>query len=166
MDYIGLSCGFHDAAVSVIDSSGNIVFAGHSERYSKHKHDDNLCVSIITDALKYTETYPVVTISIGISQQLRIAVEDNGIGINKNDLIWWTDQDVYITHTAEYVETSDETTSYTYWNHPLTGAITTKPVKAATISKLSFISINLYFGVIKSSTPSYLFVAKTPLTVC
>ena len=59
MDYIGLSCGFHDAAVSVIDSSGNIVFAGHSERYSKHKHDDNLCVSIITDALKYTENYQI-----------------------------------------------------------------------------------------------------------
>ncbi len=64
-------------------------------------------------------------------------IKDGTTGINKNDLIWWTDQDVYITHTAEYVETSDETTSYTYWNHPLTGAITTKPVKAATTSKLS-----------------------------
>ena len=64
-------------------------------------------------------------------------IKDGTTGINKNDLIWWTDQDVYITHTAEYVETSDETTSYTYWNHPLTGAITTKPVKAATTVKLS-----------------------------
>ena len=59
MDYIGLSCGFHDAAVSVIDSSGNIVFAGHSERYSKNKHDDNLCGSILTDALRYTENYQI-----------------------------------------------------------------------------------------------------------
>ena len=59
MDYIGLSCGFHDAAVSVIDSSGNIVFAGHSERYSKNKHDDNLCGSILTDALQYTENYQI-----------------------------------------------------------------------------------------------------------
>ena len=59
MDYIGLSCGFHDAAVSVIDSSGNIAFAGHSERYSKNKHDDNLCGSILTDALQYTENYQI-----------------------------------------------------------------------------------------------------------
>jgi carbamoyltransferase len=57
MDYLGLSCGFHDAAVSVIDASGNIVFAGHSERYSKHKHDENLCSSIIQDALTYTDGY-------------------------------------------------------------------------------------------------------------
>ena len=59
MDYIGLSCGFHDAAVSVVDSSGNIAFAGHSERYSKNKHDDNLCGSILTDALQYTENYQI-----------------------------------------------------------------------------------------------------------
>jgi carbamoyltransferase len=59
MDYIGLSCGFHDSAVSVIDSSGNVVFAGHSERYSKNKHDENLCGSIITDALQYTENYQI-----------------------------------------------------------------------------------------------------------
>ena len=54
MDYIGLSCGFHDAAVSVINCYGKIVFAGHSERYSKNKHDDKLCTSIIADALSYT----------------------------------------------------------------------------------------------------------------
>ena len=59
MDYIGLSCGFHDAAVSVINSSGNIIFAGHSERYSKNNHDDNLCGSIIADALQYTTEYQI-----------------------------------------------------------------------------------------------------------
>ena len=64
-------------------------------------------------------------------------IKDGTTGINKNDLIWWTEQDVYITHTAEYIETSDETASYTYWTHPLSGAITSKPVKAATTVKLS-----------------------------
>jgi len=60
MDYIGLSCGFHDAAVSVINCYGEIVFAGHSERYSKNKHDADLCESIIEDALSYTvEDYSV-----------------------------------------------------------------------------------------------------------
>jgi carbamoyltransferase len=60
MNYIGLSCGFHDAAISVINNYGEIVFAGHSERYSKNKHDDSLCESIVKDALTYTaEDYSV-----------------------------------------------------------------------------------------------------------
>jgi carbamoyltransferase len=54
MNYIGISCGFHDAGLSVIDNNGDILFAGHSERYSKQKHDANLCVEIVDDALKYT----------------------------------------------------------------------------------------------------------------
>jgi carbamoyltransferase len=54
MNYIGISCGFHDAGLSVINSNGNILFAGHSERYSKQKHDANLCIEIVDDAFKYT----------------------------------------------------------------------------------------------------------------
>ena len=50
MDYIGISAGFHDASISVI-SGGNIVFAGHSERYSKIKNDKNLHVRLVEDAL-------------------------------------------------------------------------------------------------------------------
>ena len=48
-------------------------------------HLRNCISNLIDNALKYTETDPFITISIGIAQQLRIAVEDNGIGINKND---------------------------------------------------------------------------------
>jgi carbamoyltransferase len=50
MNYVGISCGFHDAGLSVIDDSGNILFAGHSERYSMKKHDSKLCSGIIEDA--------------------------------------------------------------------------------------------------------------------
>lgn len=53
MNHIGISCGFHDAGLSVINDQGDILFAGHSERYSKQKHDANLCEGIIKDALKY-----------------------------------------------------------------------------------------------------------------
>ena len=56
MNYIGISAGFHDAALSVIDSNGNITFAGHSERYSKHKHDKHLSMGIIEDALSYCDS--------------------------------------------------------------------------------------------------------------
>ena len=53
MNYIGISAGFHDAALSVIDDNGNILFAGHSERYNKHKHTKHLCMDIVKDAQSY-----------------------------------------------------------------------------------------------------------------
>lgn len=53
MNYVGISCGFHDAGLSVIDDSGNILFAGHSERYSMKKHDSELCYGIIDDAASH-----------------------------------------------------------------------------------------------------------------
>ena len=42
MSYLGISAGFHDAGIAVIDYSGDIVLASHSERYSKNKNDLNL----------------------------------------------------------------------------------------------------------------------------
>jgi carbamoyltransferase len=59
MNYIGISCGFHDAALSVIDSSGNILFAGHSERYSKIKHNKHLCYGLIEDTISYLKSRDV-----------------------------------------------------------------------------------------------------------
>ena len=50
---LGVSAGFHDAALSVVRSDGHIVFAAHSERYSKQKHDSQLCTDIVVDALHY-----------------------------------------------------------------------------------------------------------------
>lgn len=38
---IGYSNGFHDAAMSVISNDGDIVYAGHAERYSRIKGDKN-----------------------------------------------------------------------------------------------------------------------------
>ena len=53
MNILGISAGFHDAAVTLINDQGKILFAGHSERYSKRKHDSNLHPKLIKDALKY-----------------------------------------------------------------------------------------------------------------
>ena len=52
MSILGISAGFHDAAVTVVDE-GKILFAGHSERYSKIKHDSTLHHGLIEDAMKY-----------------------------------------------------------------------------------------------------------------
>ena len=59
MNILGISTGFHDAAVTAV-SNGKIVFAGHSERYSKIKHDPNLHPNLIKDALKYAGSFDCV----------------------------------------------------------------------------------------------------------
>ena len=47
--YLGLSAGFHDATATVVSSQGDILFAGHSERYSKQKNDANLSDGLISE---------------------------------------------------------------------------------------------------------------------
>ena len=53
MNILGISAGFHDAAITLINDQGEILFAGHSERYSKHKHDSELHPDLIKDMLRY-----------------------------------------------------------------------------------------------------------------
>ena len=52
MRILGISCMFHDASVCVIED-GDILFAGHAERYSKIKNDPFLNKGLIADALKH-----------------------------------------------------------------------------------------------------------------
>jgi len=52
MSIIGFSAGFHDAGMAVVNYNGDILFAGHSERYSKLKHDSDLCPDIVSEALR------------------------------------------------------------------------------------------------------------------
>ena len=49
MNYIGISNGFHDAGVSVVSDNGDILFAGHSERYSKNKNDPDLHPALLQE---------------------------------------------------------------------------------------------------------------------
>jgi len=46
---LGVSAGFHDAAVAVITSAGEIAFAGHSERYSKKKNDADISLELLNE---------------------------------------------------------------------------------------------------------------------
>jgi len=48
---LGISAGFHDAALSVVSESGDILYAGHSERYSKKKNDPNLNKDMVMHVL-------------------------------------------------------------------------------------------------------------------
>jgi len=53
MNILGISAGFHDAAATVISPQGEILFAGHSERYSKKKNDPDFCQGLLDDVLEY-----------------------------------------------------------------------------------------------------------------
>jgi carbamoyltransferase len=46
---LGISAGFHDAAISLIKNNGEIVFAGHSERYSKQKNDADISLELLNE---------------------------------------------------------------------------------------------------------------------
>ena len=53
MNILGLSAGYHDAAVTVLNDYGDILFAGHSERYSKQKNDPNICIELMQEVCNY-----------------------------------------------------------------------------------------------------------------
>ena len=53
MNILGISAGFHDAGMSCV-SDGEILFAAHSERYSRQKHDSKLCSEMLFDCLSRT----------------------------------------------------------------------------------------------------------------
>ena len=51
--YLGISQGFHDAGIALVSNAGNILYAGHAERYSKLKNDKFLNDAIFNDVKKF-----------------------------------------------------------------------------------------------------------------
>lgn len=60
MSILGISAGFHDAAAAIVDRHGDIVFAGHSERYSKLKNDHDCSAGLLQDVLHYASDIDTV----------------------------------------------------------------------------------------------------------
>jgi carbamoyltransferase len=57
---LGISGMFHDAAVTLVAPDGEILFAGHAERYSGNKNDAYLNQALIADALQYGDPDVIV----------------------------------------------------------------------------------------------------------
>lgn len=53
MNILGISAGFHDASATVINDAGKILFAGHSERYSKIKNDPTLHPDLLKELCEW-----------------------------------------------------------------------------------------------------------------
>ena len=83
MNILGISAGFHDAAATVIDRSGDILFAGHSERYSKIKNDANFCSPLIRELENYNPIDTVAYYERPVMKQLRQWYSGQGIEWNK-----------------------------------------------------------------------------------
>jgi carbamoyltransferase len=83
MNILGISAGFHDAAATVIDSQGNIVFAAHSERYSRIKNDANICRALMDEVINYSPIHHVAYYETPWKKQLRRLYSGEGIEWNK-----------------------------------------------------------------------------------
>lgn len=83
MNILGISGGFHDAAATVIDSSGDILFAGHAERYSKQKSDANIGSALLDELEQYNPIGTVAYYERPLVKQLRQWYAGQGIEWDK-----------------------------------------------------------------------------------
>ena len=86
MNILGISAGFHDAAATVLNRSGDILFAGHSERYSKRKNDADFCAPLIQELEQYNPIDTVAYYERPVIKQLRQWYAGQGIEWNKLSL--------------------------------------------------------------------------------
>ena len=70
MRILGVSAGFHDAALTVLHNH-RILFAGHAERYSKVKNDSRIPVQLQEEALRYGPFDKIVYYERPYRRQLR-----------------------------------------------------------------------------------------------
>jgi carbamoyltransferase len=85
MPILGISTGFHDAAISLISEHGDILFAGHAERYSKIKNDANLNQALMDELSKYGPIDKVAYYERPWAKQLRQWYSGQGVEWNKLD---------------------------------------------------------------------------------
>jgi len=83
MNILGISAGFHDAAATVISPDGEILFAGHSERYSKKKNDADFCSPLIRELENYNPISTVAYYERPVMKQLRQWYSGQGIEWNR-----------------------------------------------------------------------------------
>jgi len=83
MNILGISAGFHDAAATVVSPPGDIVFAGHSERYSKKKNDADIHQDLIWDACNTGGIDHVAYYETPWKKQLRQLYSGQGIEWDK-----------------------------------------------------------------------------------
>jgi carbamoyltransferase len=82
MNILGISAGFHDAAATVINK-GEILYAGHAERYSKVKNDPNLHEAMFWELAEGRHIDHIAYYETPWKKQLRQLYSGQGIEWNK-----------------------------------------------------------------------------------
>jgi len=83
MNILGISAGFHDAAAAVIDPHGEILFAAHSERYSKIKNDQRLHTELLSAVNEFSPISHVAYYEKPWKKQLRRWFSGEGFDWNQ-----------------------------------------------------------------------------------
>ena len=83
MNILGISAGFHDSATAVVSPHGDILFAAHSERYSKTKNDPDLSLEMIMDCLDHGRVNTIAYYEKPLLKQSRQLYSGQGIEFNK-----------------------------------------------------------------------------------
>ena len=83
MSILGISTGYHDASISIIENDGNITYAGHSERYSKRKNDHTLNEDIFATALGTSVITDIAYYERPFLKQLRQLYQGSGFNFKQ-----------------------------------------------------------------------------------
>ena len=127
MNILGISAGYHDAAATVINSQGDILFAGHAERYSKEKNDANINLALLWDACGDVGIDHVAYYETPWKKQLRQLYAGQGIEWSK-----WTTKQVLQQQLHGWFSN----TPYSSYSHHLShaaGGFQTSPYDRATV---------------------------------
>ena len=126
MKILGISAGFHDAAATVIHN-GDILFAGHAERYSKQKNDANICPELLQDALQHSIDH-VAYYERPWLKQLRQWYAGQGIEWNKITL-----RQVLQQQVPEVMQSAPTTSTHNHHACHAAAGFQTSPYDRATV---------------------------------
>jgi carbamoyltransferase len=125
---LGISGGFHDAAAAVINNRGDIVFAGHAERYSKQKNDSHIHPALLAEFCDY-ELATIAYYERPWLKQLRRL--RSGEGIDWNAI---TTQQVIQQQLGSWLQHPPErTVSYSHHLSHAAAGFQTSPFERATV---------------------------------
>jgi carbamoyltransferase len=129
MNILGISAGFHDAAATVINRSGDILFAGHAERYSKRKNDADFDSAFVRELERYNPIDTVAYYERPWAKQLRQLYAGQGVEWNKLRL-------KSVVHQQIGYANWQDVQHYHSYNHHLShaaGGFQTSPFDRATV---------------------------------
>lgn len=85
MIYWGISGNSHDAAIAVFDND-KLVFASHTERFSKIKNDPNLSLDLISYVRKWGEPDEIFWYENPFKKTIRQLYAGQGLSLSKNNV--------------------------------------------------------------------------------